>query len=150
MRDLQRIEKYKELEQKYSIKRKGFNVVLEELKQRLKAKSMKIKRYNQRIEQYKINRLFHQDQKRVYQQLSGRVNSNEKPDANESKRFWSNIWDSKVDHKKDAEWLRELQADKDDVKQDDIRITTDMVIQQTRKIPNWKSLDLMGLNTSIN
>ena len=59
---------------------------------------MKIKRYDQRIEQYKT--------KRVCQQLGGKVNSNEKPDANESKRFWSNIWDNKVDHKKDAEWLR--------------------------------------------
>ena len=71
--DLKRIEKYKELEQKYRIKKKGLNVVLEELKQRLKAKSMKIKRYDQRIEQYKINRLFQQDQKRVYQQLGGKV-----------------------------------------------------------------------------
>ncbi|XP_063598714.1 uncharacterized protein LOC134775182 [Penaeus indicus] len=136
--DLKRMEKYKQLEQKYRIKRKGLKVVLEELKQRFKAKSMKIKRYEQRIERYKINRLFQQDQKRVYQQLGGKVNSNEKPDAIESKRFWSNIWDNKVDHKKDAEWLRELRAAKGDGKQDDIRITTEMVIQQTRKIPNWK------------
>ena len=103
---MKRIEKYKELEQKYRIKKKGLNVVLEELKQRLKAKSMKIKRCDQRIEQYKINRLFQQDQKRLYQQLGGKVNSNEKPDANESKRFWSNIWDNKVDHRKDAETRR--------------------------------------------
>ncbi|XP_063599202.1 uncharacterized protein LOC134775604 [Penaeus indicus] len=103
--DLKRMEKYKELEQKYRIKRKG---------------------------------LFQQDQKRVYQQLGGKVNSNEKPDAIESKQFWSNIWDNKVDHKKDTEWLRELRAAKGDGKQDDIRITTEMVIQQTRKIPNWK------------
>ena len=49
--DLKRMEKYKELEQKYRIKSKELNIVLEELKQRLEAKSMKIKRYDQRIEQ---------------------------------------------------------------------------------------------------
>ena len=104
---------------------------------------MKIKRYNQRIEQYKINRLFQQDQKRVYQQLNGKANNDEKPDADESIRFWSNIWDNKVRHKKDAEWLRELRSSKNVTKQNDIRITTEMVTQQTRKIPNWKCLDLM-------
>ncbi|XP_063592543.1 uncharacterized protein LOC134769733 [Penaeus indicus] len=67
-----------------------------------------------------------------------KVNSNEKPDAIESKRFWSNIWDNKVDHKKDAEWMREIRAGKGDGKQNNIRIATEMVIQQTRKIPNWK------------
>ena len=72
--DLKKTEKYKILEQKYNVKSKGLGIVLEELKQCLQAKSIKIKRYNQRIEQYKINRLFHQDQKRVYQQLNGKVN----------------------------------------------------------------------------
>ena len=41
------MEKYKELEQKYKVKRKGLNIILEELKQQLKAKSMKIKGYYQ-------------------------------------------------------------------------------------------------------
>ena len=79
--DLKKTEKYKILEQKYKVKSKGLGIVLEELKQHLQAKSMKSKRYDQRIEQYKINRLFHQDQKRVYQQLNGKVNSDVKPDA---------------------------------------------------------------------
>ena len=116
----------------------GLGIVLEELKQRLQAKSMKSKRYDQRIEQYKINRLFHQDQKRVYQQLNGKVNSDVKPDADESIRFWSNIWDSKVHHRKDAEWLREQRAGKDNRKQEDIAITVEIATQQTRKTPNWK------------
>ena len=99
---------------------------------------MKIKRYDQRIEQCKINRLFLQDQKRVYQQLNGKVNSDVKPDADESIRFWSNIWDSKVHDSKDAEWLRERRAGKDDRTQEDIAITVEVVAQQTRKIPIWK------------
>ena len=65
-------EKYKIIEHKYRVTKKGSNVVLEELKQRIQAKATKIKRYDQRTEQYMINRLFQQDQARVYQQLNGK------------------------------------------------------------------------------
>ena len=50
------------VEHKYKVEKKGLNVVLEEQKQRIQAKATKIKRYDQRIEQYRINRLFQQDQ----------------------------------------------------------------------------------------
>ena len=53
------------------MKQKGEKVVIEELKQRLLAKSAKLKRYEQRIHRYKVNRLFQQDQKRVYQEMNG-------------------------------------------------------------------------------
>ena len=49
------------------------------------------KRYDQKLED-RFNRLFQQDQKRVYQQLHGNTESSKKPDA-EERRFWSNIWD---------------------------------------------------------
>ena len=73
--------KYKVIEHKYRIEKKGSDVVLEELKQRIQAKTTKIKRYDHRIEQYRINRLFQQDQNRVYQQLNGKIESSEKPDT---------------------------------------------------------------------
>ena len=53
---LKRTEKYKILEDQRKVKRNGLNMALEELKQRLQANSMK--RYDQRIKQYRINRLF--------------------------------------------------------------------------------------------
>ena len=53
---------------KYSIKQKEERVVIERLKQRLQAKSAKLKRYEQRIHLYQVSRLFQQDQKRAYQQ----------------------------------------------------------------------------------
>ena len=49
-------------EHKYKVQKKGLNVVLEEQKQRMQAKATKIKRYDQRTEQHRINRLFQQDQ----------------------------------------------------------------------------------------
>ena len=57
------------------------------------AKAAKVKRYEQRSEQFKQNRSFDQVQKRFYQQLNS--NTREEsiiPDAEESKEFWSEIW----------------------------------------------------------
>ena len=42
------------------------NTVIEELKQRMLAKSAKIRRYEQRIEQFRQNRIFDFDQKKIY------------------------------------------------------------------------------------
>ena len=67
---LKRKEKYTKLERKCNIKQRGEKVVIEKLKQRLQAKSVKLKRYEQRIHRYQVNRLFQQDQKRVYQQIN--------------------------------------------------------------------------------
>ena len=91
---LKRKEKYTKLERKYNIKQKGEKVVIGELKQRLQAKSAKVKRYEQRIHRYQVNRLFQQDQKRVYQQMNGTSSnfSEVRPDAEESQQFWRDMW----------------------------------------------------------
>ena len=59
----------RKLESKYNIKRKGFQTVLEELKQRLTATAAKIKRYEDRVRQYQQNRLFENNQKRFYEEI---------------------------------------------------------------------------------
>ena len=135
-----RKEKHQELERTYSIKKKGTRTVTEELKQRLHAKTAKLRRYEERVNQYKINIMFLQNQQRVYQLMDGIRNvNNEKPNAEESKQSWRNIWDNEQEHKRNAEWLRELKAEKDNMKQNDINITTEMIKEQVKKIPNWKS-----------
>ena len=40
--------------------------MIEELKQRILTKAVKISQYEQRIQQFRINRLFKVDQKKVY------------------------------------------------------------------------------------
>ena len=69
--EIKKKEKYKVIEHKYRVKKKGLNIVLEELKQRLQATTTKIKSYDQRIEQYKINRLSQKDKKSVTQKKVG-------------------------------------------------------------------------------
>ena len=111
----------------------------------MQAKATKIKRYDQRIEQYRINRLFQQDKKRVYQQLNGKSESSKNPDTEESRRFWSNIWGTEKSHNKNAEWLKELRAEQNEVKQGNIQIAAEMIPQQSRKIPNWRFPGLDGV-----
>ena len=36
-------------------------------------------------------------------------------------------WDNETEHERKAEWLRELRAEKDNFKQNDINITTEVI-----------------------
>ena len=98
--------KVKELENKYNIKKKGLTLVIEERKQKLLAKSAKIKRYEQRITQYRQNRLFETDQKKVYEELNGEFNGESViPDSEESKSFWSGILGVEKEHNQTADCM---------------------------------------------
>ena len=95
--------KLKDLEEEYGLKRNGFRTVIEELKQRMIAKSAKVQRYEQRSTQFKQNRLFHIDQKKLYSDLNGgRKFLNNAPDADESRRFWSDIWSVRKEYNREA------------------------------------------------
>ena len=89
--------------------------------------------------------MFQQDQKGVYQQLNGKTESSEKPHTGVSRRFWSNICGTEKSHNKNVEWLKELRAERNEIKQGKIQITTEMITQQTKKIPNWTCPGLEGV-----
>ena len=132
--------KIKAMYTKFRIKAKGLVTVIEELKQRVLAKVAKLKRYNERIKQFKQNRMFNLDQKKLFAELNGdNTRNNEIPDAIESQAFWSQIWSEEKHHNKDADWLRKLQEEVEYRKQEELIITTDLVSKQARKIPNWKA-----------
>ena len=128
------------LQEKYRVKKKGLTTVIEELKQRVLAKSAKIKRYNQIIDQCRLNRLIKVDQKKVCNELNGNIGSNNDiPNAEESKTFWSDIWSERKGHEKEAEWLNELKEETAVVEQNNVIITAEKVKSQCKKIPNWKA-----------
>ena len=58
-------QKMKELHEKYRVKKKGLKTVIEELKQRMLAK-----RYEQRIEKFRQNKIFDLNQKTIYAELN--------------------------------------------------------------------------------
>ena len=96
--------KAKLIEEKYGVKRKSLTTVIEELKQRILAKPAKLSRYKQRIQQYRINRLFKVDQRNVYNEFNGKKGSSngDIPNAEESRTFWSGIWSVGKKHSKEA------------------------------------------------
>ena len=85
-----RKQKMKKLYEKYRVKRKGLKTVIDELKQRMLAKSAKVKRYEQRIEQFRQNRIFDLDQRKIYAELNWNgIGSNDVSNAEECTKFWA-------------------------------------------------------------
>ena len=83
--------KLSKLNERCRVKRKG--LMIQELKQRMLAKSAKIRRYEQGTEQFRQNRIFDFDQKNMYAKFNGGVlRLNDVPNAEESKRVWGDIW----------------------------------------------------------
>ena len=63
--------KLSKLKERYRVKRNGLKTVIEELKQRMLAKSAKVRRYQQRIEQFRQNRIFEFDEKKMFAKFNG-------------------------------------------------------------------------------
>lgn len=127
---------------KHHVKKKGVKVVIEKLTQRLTAKAVKIDIYERRINQFRINRMFSSNQKRVFIELNGDVvNENIVPDVDESRRFWSDISDHPVERNDNADWLKEIQTELSRVnKQDDKKITVQDVKSKLGKFQIGRQL----------
>ena len=57
----------------------------------------------------------------------------------QSEHLWGNIWSQSADHKKDANWLQDLQSEVNVKKQENIDITTGSLTKIISRMPNWKS-----------
>ena len=57
----------------------------------------------------------------------------------ESKKFWIDIWNVGKGHNRSAEWLNNSKNDFGDNQQGELKITSDMVTSQCRKLRNWKA-----------
>ena len=92
------------LERKCSIRSKILGIVIEELKQRIVAIAAKVRRYQERVEKFRQNRMFQNNQRQFYRELNQEREKydDDQPDAEESKKFWRDIWSEFVDHNSDA------------------------------------------------
>lgn len=78
--------KLSELNERFRVKKKGLSTVIEELKLWKLAKSAKVKRHEERIEQLRQNRIFDFDLKKLYAEFNGgAVRPTDVPNAEESK-----------------------------------------------------------------
>ena len=128
------------MERKYSIRGKRLNVVIEEIKQRITAIAAKVRRHHGRVDRYRQNRLFENNQRQFYRELDQEEErcDDDQPVAEESKQFWGNIWSQSADHK-DAKWLQDLRSEVNVKKQEQIDITTGSLKKILDRMPNWKS-----------
>jgi len=97
--------------------------------------------YEARHKQWRQNQLFKTDQKQLYQKRGGQEKAKQAvPDATESRKFWSDLWDQPVQHNGNAEWLSQQRTQAKSVPpQPNICITRDAVEQQLKGMANWKA-----------
>ena len=71
------------------------------------AKKTKIKRYEQRISQFRQNQLFQVNQKQVYKDLNGEKQGDGIiPNSEDTIKFWSDIWSIRKEHNQHVELLK--------------------------------------------
>ena len=80
---------------------------------RITAIAAKVRRYQGRVDSYRQNRLFENNQKQFYRKLDQgeEICDLGQPVAEEWKQFWRNTWSQSADHKKDAKWLQDFQSE---------------------------------------
>ena len=85
-------------------------VPIEELKLRIVTNAAKVRRYQERVDRFRQNRMFQNNQRQLYKELNqeGERFDDDQPDAEESKKFWRDIWSEAVDHNRDVKWLKDL------------------------------------------
>ena len=129
------------LERKYYVNNKGLNVVVKEIKQRIKAKTTRLQKYDERNNHFVQNRLFQSNQKLLFEKIEVKSRQNDvKPSAEESRKFWSNIWSQNVEHDINAEWISKFKESVSERrKQEDIMIDPVRLRQQLGKLPKWKA-----------
>ena len=117
------------------------------MKQRITAIAAKVRRYQRRVDSYRQNRLFGNNQRQFYSKLDQEKERGDDDQlvAEESKQFWGNIRSQSADHMKDAKWLQDLRKEVNVKKQEQIDITAGSLKKILGRMPNWKSpgLDLV-------
>ena len=111
---------------------------MEELKQRITAKANKVKQYDNRIKQFQDNRNFETNQGRFFKNLEGKEERTKPPNAEDATAFWKGIWSTKVEHKRDAEWIDKAKEKMPSEKQNTVKITKDDGKRKLKSMPDWK------------
>ena len=82
--------------------------------------------------------MYQQDQKRVYQEMSGKQGGEKIiPDAEKSVRYWSGIWDNDIHHNSKAEWLDDVRKEVKNISQENVVVTVEMMKNKVKMLPNW-------------
>ena len=120
--------------------REKITVQLEEINQKVLAKEGRVKTYQQRVKQYRQNRTFQNNEIKFYQQLEGHdTKTYQQPDARETERFWTKIWQPK-NHNEKAEWINDMTTELEGLEEGpNAEIHIELLKKTLKKISNWKT-----------
>ena len=128
-KELSNVRHWQTLERKYSIRATTLGVAIEELKQRIVAIAAEVRRYQERIDRFRQNRMFQNSQRQFYREVN---QEGEKV----SKKFWGDIWIESVDHNRDTKWLKNLQSEVNVTKQEKVDKTKESLKKILGRMPN--------------
>ena len=113
----------------------------EELKQQMQAKAQRIRRYDKRSQQFRQNKLFMSDPRKFYREVGNKNILIEKPPTKqEISSFWKNLWESKKNHNKDSQWIKEYLNKNDGLVQHMWHgINSKEFEKSIKNLQNWKS-----------
>ena len=116
-------------------------IQLEGINQKVLAKEGRIKRYRQRVKQYRHHKTFQNNERKFYQQLGGGdMKTYQLPDAKETQRFWTKIWQQKKKHDKRDEWINDITRERERLEEGPkAEILIDLLKTTLKRIPNWKT-----------
>ena len=129
-----------EMYRKEKTTQEKLTIQLEEIYQKVMAKEGRLKRYRQRVKQYRQNRTFQNNERKFYQQLGGDDNKTyQQLNAKETERFWTKIWQPKQ-HNEKAEWISHITKELEQLKEGPkAEIHTDLLKTTLKKVSNWKT-----------
>ena len=131
-----------ELERRYNLVERGTMSVTAMLKEKIRAGSVKIRNFVRKGIAFRQNNLFRNNQSQLYKELSGSIETGrgDKPNAEEAREFWSQIWSVDKQHNDRASWLGDVRERFSGMQQmENVVITLDDVKTGIRKMANWKT-----------
>jgi hypothetical protein len=107
-RNVRKIKRTRLLKKYNREKKESLDQMIEELKQKVSAKTQRLTRYRKRQNQYYQNKLFRKDCKKFYDCLWHTYpNVMNAPDEEEVENFWGEIYVKKVQHNEQACWIKD-------------------------------------------
>ena len=115
-------------------------VQLEEINQKVLVKEGRLKRYRQRVKQYRQSRTFQTNERIFHQQLGGSYTKTyQQPDIKEAERFWAKIWQPKKNNE-NAELINNITRELDGLEEGpEMEIHVDLLRTTLKRISNWKA-----------
>ena len=134
-------EAMEKLDKKYNVLEKGYLLVSMFLKNKIQTGNIKIKNFENKMQQQWHNQLFKNNQSQLYKELSGSISQvNPPPNAAEAVTFWENIWSREKEHNREASWLNEARRTMGVCgQQEGVVVTEEDVVNRVKRSSNWKA-----------